>query len=527
MKVSLFLSYLFCVASSFYDKKGDVTELAEASFQEEVVDSGKLWIVEFYAPWCGHCKNLVPEWQKLGTALKGIVSVGAVDATQADALSKKYGVQGFPTIVAISKSLPKPVVFEGAKRDATALAAWALSQAKEVVKARLGVKSAPKKAASKSDVVEATQATFDAEVLQFDGLALVEFYAPWCGHCKNLAPEWKKAATALKAKGVKLVAVDATVHGGLASKYGVNGYPTIKVFAPGVKGDPTDYQGPRDSEGIIQAALGLLGEKPAESNPEPSSVIELTDANFDEQVLNSSDLWLVEFFAPWCGHCKTLAPHWRAASSQLEGRVKIATVDATVQKALADRYQVTGFPTIKVFGADKTNPELYEGARSTAGIVAAAEDLLKDMQTPPRPVVELTSEAVLQEQCANELCLVAFLPHILDSGAEGRQAYLSLLANEAKKAKKQNMGFVWSEATSQQEFENALEVGEANYPSLQAVSLKKGLRIPFQSAFSAENVADFMKRVASGKAAPVKVKSVPKLKTITLWDGKDGPKVEL
>jgi len=300
--------------------------------------------------------------------------------------------------------------------------------------------------------------------------------------------------------------------------------PTIKVFAKGPKGEATDFKGPRDSDGIVAAALQLLGEKAPEE--ESSSVITLTEANFDEQVLNSPDLWLVEFFAPWCGHCKTLAPHWRTAAAELEGRVKIAAVDVTVHKALADRYQVTGFPTIKVFGADKSKPELYEGARQSDGIVAAAVALLKEIQTPPRPVLELSSDAVLQEQCATELCLVAFLPHILDSGLEGRQVYLDLLASEAKKGKKQNMGFVWSEGNSQPEFERALEVGEANYPSLQALSIKKGLRIPFQSAFSSEGVAEFVKRVSSGKAAPVKVKSVPKLNTITQWDGKDA-KLEL
>jgi len=356
-------------------------------------------------------------------------------------------------------------------------------------------------------------------------LVLAEFYAPWCGHCKNLAPEWKKAATALKPKGIKLVAVDATVHGGLASKYGVQGYPTIKVFAKGAKGEPTDFQGPRDSDGIIAAALQLNGEKAPE--PEPTSVIDLTEANFDEQVLNSHDLWFVEFYAPWCGHCKSLAPHWRTAANQLDGRVKVAALDATVHKAIADRYKVTGFPTIKIFGLDKTNPEVYEGARTSVAIVAAAEGALKEMQTPPRAVVQLTSDAVLHEQCATELCLVAFLPHILDSGLEGRQAYLNIFVDEAKKAKKQNLGFVWSEAAAQSALESALEVGEANYPSLQALSIKKGLRIPFQSAFSAEGVAEFVKRVAAGKAAPVKVKSLPKLNTITQWDGKDAPRVEL
>ena len=86
-----------------------------------------------------------------------------------------------------------------------------------------------------------------------NSLSQVEFFAPWCGHCKNLEPHWKQAAGELKGK-VKLGAVDATVHQSLAGKYGVQGYPTIKYFPAGSKGDAEEYDGGRTADDIVKWA---------------------------------------------------------------------------------------------------------------------------------------------------------------------------------------------------------------------------------------------------------------------------------
>ncbi|KAG0170339.1 protein disulfide-isomerase precursor [Apophysomyces sp. BC1034] len=114
-----------------------------------------------------------------------------------------------------------------------------------------------------SDVISLTKDDFDKQVLGED-LMLVEFFAPWCGHCKALAPEYEKAATELKPKNVKLAKVDCTENQDLCQDYEVRGYPTLKLFR---KGDTTEYKGPRKADGIVsymqkQAAPALSAVTP-------------------------------------------------------------------------------------------------------------------------------------------------------------------------------------------------------------------------------------------------------------------------
>jgi len=101
--------------------------------------------------------------------------------------------------------------------------------------------------AQSSDVLEFTDDDFDSKIGQHD-LILVEFFAPWCGHCKRLAPEYEAAATRLKGT-VSLAKVDCTANSNVCGKYGVNGYPTLKIFRDGE--DSGSYDGPRTADGIV------------------------------------------------------------------------------------------------------------------------------------------------------------------------------------------------------------------------------------------------------------------------------------
>jgi protein disulfide-isomerase A6 len=102
-------------------------------------------------------------------------------------------------------------------------------------------------------------------------------------------------------------------------------------------------------------------------------VVDLEGTNFDEIVIKSQKSVLVEFYAPWCGHCKRLAPEWEklAKAFSNEQNVVIAKVDATGSQELAARYQVSGYPTLIFFSAtDKDVPEPYDGGRDLEELVA-------------------------------------------------------------------------------------------------------------------------------------------------------------
>eukprot|EP01069_Polyplicarium_translucidae_P002207 Polyplicarium_translucidae@DN1954_c0_g1_i1.p1 len=104
-------------------------------------------------------------------------------------------------------------------------------------------------------VVALTEAEFPNFMTE-NRIALVMFYAPWCGHCKKLAPDYDKAALALKEDGVPLCKVDATVETGLAQTHGVRAYPTIKLFR---NGKPEDYTGGRSEEQMVSWVRQMTG----------------------------------------------------------------------------------------------------------------------------------------------------------------------------------------------------------------------------------------------------------------------------
>lgn len=395
------------------------------------------------------------------------------------------------------------------------------------------------------EVIMLNSANFKSIVLDSNELVFVMFKADWCGHCRSLGPEYAKAAKALKGL-VKLCAVDMEKDGSVGQPYNIKGFPTVKIFGSN-KNSPSDYQAARTAQAIVDTALAQLktlvnerlsGKSGSSSGSGGSSsgsgsgsgtsdVIELTDSNFEELVLDSEEPWLVALVAPWCGHCKNLKPEWAKAATELKGKVKLGSLDATAHPATAAKYNVRGYPTVKFFPSgrkDRSSADEYEGGRSASDIVTWA--LNKHSENLPAPeVVELNTQSQLDAACeSKQICIISVLPNIFDCQSKCRNAYLETLKKMAEKYKRNQWAWLWTDALKQAELEGALGIGGFGYPAMAAVNARKGKYVLLRGSFGENGINEFLREVSVGRgqSASLPNSKLPAVVTTEPWDGKDG-----
>lgn len=115
-----------------------------------------------------------------------------------------------------------------------------------------------------------------------------------------------------------------------------------------------------------------------------SLVTNLTDQNFEELVARGDNKpWVVKFYAPWCGHCKVLAPTWEKIAEDLKGQMNVGKVDCTESQFLGSLFSIHGFPTLKIIADGKLYS--FSGRRSYETLVEWAREGYKEQEPDAYP----------------------------------------------------------------------------------------------------------------------------------------------
>lgn len=145
----------------------------------------------------------------------------------------------------------------------------------------------------------------------------------------------------------------------------------------GKSDEPQDYKSGRDLDSLSAFITDKTGIKARTKKAAPTSVEMLTDTTFKEQVGKDKDA-LVAFTAPWCGHCKSLAPTWEKVAEDFssEGGVLIGKVDceAPNSKSTAEEAGVKSYPTIFYYPKGSAVGVPYDGGRSEADLISFMND---------------------------------------------------------------------------------------------------------------------------------------------------------
>ncbi|KAL1690062.1 thioredoxin-like domain-containing protein [Schizophyllum commune] len=339
---------------------------------------------------------------------------------------------------------------------------------------------------AESDVISLTSDNFEKSVKKED-LMLVEFFAPWCGHCKALAPHYEEAATTLKEKNIKLAKVDCVDQADLCQSHGVQGYPTLKVFR---NGTPTDYNGPRKADGIVSYMV-------KQSLPAVNDV----GANHDEFV--KSDKLVVVAYAkkdePVSKEFAEVAQSNR--DDYLFGHVTDADVTAA---AGVTPPQIVVYRT---FDDERTEyPLPAKGAK--------ARELEEWIQELSIPVIDEVNGENYGLYASSEKPL-AYL--FIDRTQENFQEQIDAIRPIAKEFKGK-MNFVWIDAVKFADHGKALNLHEAKWPAFVIQDVKKQLKYPMSQGeqVTPTNVQDWVERY-------LKKELKPELKSEPIPDSQDEP----
>ncbi|CAY72113.1 Protein disulfide isomerase, multifunctional protein resident in the endoplasmic reticulum lumen [Komagataella phaffii GS115] len=392
-----------------------VVKLTEATF-ESFITSNPHVLAEFFAPWCGHCKKLGPELVSAAEILKDNeqVKIAQIDCTEEKELCQGYEIKGYPTLKVFHGEVEVPSDYQG-QRQSQSIVSYMLKQSLPPVSEINATKDLDDTIAEAKEPVIVQVLPEDASNLEsnttFYGVADETHLVHWIdieskplfgdidgstfkSYAEANIPlayyfyenEEQRAAAAdiikpfaKEQRGkINFVGLDAVKFGKHAKNLNMD-EEKLPLFVIHDLVSNKKFGVPQDQEltnkdvtELIEKFIAGEAEPIVKSEPIPEiqeeKVFKLVGKAHDEVVFDESKDVLVKYYAPWCGHCKRMAPAYEelatlyANDEDASSKVVIAKLDHTLNDV--DNVDIQGYPTLILYPAgDKSNPQLYDGSR--------------------------------------------------------------------------------------------------------------------------------------------------------------------
>lgn len=292
-----------------------------------------------------------------------------------------------------------------------------------------------------------------------------------------MEPDWDKLKKEFKDTGnVVIGSIDCTQQESLCGEHQIKGYPTLKTYK---NGQFSEYNGGRDFSSF---------KRYVESNLDPRPACSLE-------------------------------------SKEMCSKEDRAVLEASEQLSKADRAAKIKSMEAEIADNKKKAAELEKASKR----IAAELELVKLGGNKPEKVEQLLNEPDMRAHCESRTCLFAFLPHILDDGAKGRNEKLKLLNDALKESKKgpTSVGFMWSQGGDQFELEETLGL-QFGFPAVIAVNFKKERFGVHKGTLEKDSIKQFLTSLMRGGTSLSPIPANFKVVKADPWDGKDGelPKEE-
>eukprot|EP00527_Entomoneis_sp_CCMP2396_P009426 CAMPEP_0198138982 /NCGR_PEP_ID=MMETSP1443-20131203/2322_1 /TAXON_ID=186043 /ORGANISM="Entomoneis sp., Strain CCMP2396" /LENGTH=508 /DNA_ID=CAMNT_0043800941 /DNA_START=16 /DNA_END=1542 /DNA_ORIENTATION=+ len=146
--------------------------------------------------------------------------------------------------------------------------------------------------------------------------------------------------------------------------------------------------------------------------------------DFDQAIGDSANsVWLLKFYAPWCGHCKRMAPMLDSVAPKIAPSMAIGKIDCTTERKLCDVHKVKGYPTMKYSVDGKLHD--YPGGRTEAEILQFAKKMSKPVITQVPSILVALEHASQKPKDENQVVFVAYHPDLKDEGDNNKDAVLA------------------------------------------------------------------------------------------------------